>query len=88
MGVTACVCVFVQLLSHIHQQQHSQKGVSEMLLRLYSPFLWRSLKVAQSHVRANAASLLLDAFPLQDPNQTREQTDSLLQKQFDLMTVS
>ena len=75
------------MLSYINQQ-HAQKGVSEMLLRLYSPFLWRSLKVAHPHVRANAASLLLDAFPLQDPDSTRDQIDVVLQKQFDLMMVS
>ena len=58
-----------------------------MLLRLYSPFLWHSLKVAHSHVRANAAFLLLDTFPLQDPDATREQTNDVLQKQFDAMMV-
>ena len=65
-----------------------QKGVSEMLLRLYSPFLWRSLKVANPDVRANACTLFLDAFPLQDPDSNREETDKMLQKQFDAMTVS
>jgi condensin-2 complex subunit G2 len=76
-----------KVLGYIHQQtQHS--GVSEMILRLYNPFLWRSLKVANSHVRANAVCLMLDAFPLHDPCSTREEIDSLLQKQFDLMSVS
>lgn len=75
------------MLSWIHLQR-LQKGVSEMLLRLYGPFLWRSLKVAHPHVRANAASLLLDAFPLHDPDSSREQTDQVMQKQFDIMMVS
>ena len=61
--------------------------MSKMLLRLYSPFLWCYLKVAHPHVRANAVFLLLDAFPLQDPDATREQTNDVLQKQFDAMTV-
>ena len=65
-----------------------QKGVSEMLHRLYSPFLWRSLKVANPEVRANACTLLLDAFPLQDPDSTREEIDGVMQKQFDGMIVS
>ena len=44
-------------------------------------------KVAYPHVRANAAFILLDAFPLQDPDATREQTNDVLQKQFDTMMV-
>ena len=76
----------LQLLGYIHQQKN-QKGVSEMILRLYNPFLWRALKVANPHVRANAASLLFDAFPLQEPNSTREEIDLGMQKQFDAMMV-
>ena len=75
-----------QLLGYIHQQKN-QKGVSEMILRLYNPFLWRALKVANPHVRANAASLLFDAFPLQEPSSTREEIDLGMQKQFDAMMV-
>ncbi len=59
-----------------------------MLHRLYSPFLWRSLKVANPEVRANACTLLLEAFPLQDPDCTREEIDEVMQKQFDAMIVS
>lgn len=58
-----------------------------MILRLYNPFLWRALKVANPHVRANAASLLFDAFPLQEPSSTREEIDLGMQKQFDAMMV-
>ena len=58
-----------------------------MLYRLYNPFLWRSLKVANVYVRANAATLFLDAFPLQDPDWSREEIDAVMQKQFDAMMV-
>jgi len=78
--------LFHQFLKYIHGKR-AQTGVAKMLLRLYSPFLWRSLKVAHPHVRANAACLMLDAFPLQDPDATRETTNTLLQKQFDAMMV-
>ena len=78
---------YTQFLEQIHSQR-MQKGVSEMFLRLYSPFLWRSLKVANPEVRANACTLLLDAFPLQDPDSTREDIDGVMQKQFDAMVVS
>ena len=39
-----------------------------MLLRLYEPILWRSLAAANPHVRKNAATLLIDAFPLHNPD--------------------
>ncbi len=79
--------IHAQFLEQVHSQR-MQKGVSEMLHRLYSPFLWRSLKVANPEVRANACTLLLDAFPLQDPDSTREEIDGVMQKQFDAMIVS
>ena len=58
-----------------------------MIHRLYRPFLWRSLKVANSHVRANAASLMLDAFPLYNPEYNKEEVDEAMQQQFDVMRV-
>ena len=54
------------MLDYTHQQKR-QRGVDQMLLRLYEPILWRSLKVANPHVRRNAATLFVEAFPLQDP---------------------
>jgi len=39
-------------------------------------------------VRANASALLIDAFPLQNPDATNEEADELLQKQFDILQVS
>ncbi|XP_076437433.1 condensin-2 complex subunit G2-like [Babylonia areolata] len=70
---------------HQFHRQKKQRGVDAMLLRLYNPILWRALTVPNTELRANSASLLLDAFPLQDPNATAEDTDLLIQKQFDLM---
>ena len=43
--------------------------------------------MANAQVRANAAALLVDAFPLQDPDANVEETDSLMQKQFDILEV-
>ncbi|XP_033733083.1 condensin-2 complex subunit G2-like [Pecten maximus] len=71
------------LLGYFHKQRKFS-GVDSMLLRLYGPLLWRSLKVANCHVRENAAMLLLDAFPLQDQDLCNEELDQLLQKQFDI----
>ena len=58
-----------------------------MLTRLYKPFLWRALKVANSHVRTNAITLMLDAFPLVEPSLYRQEVDLELQRQFDLIRV-
>ena len=73
-----------QVLDYTHQQKR-QRGVDQMLLRLYEPILWRSLKVANPHVRRNAATLFVEAFPLQDPTKPNVEIDGLLQQQFDLL---
>ncbi|KAL6498199.1 hypothetical protein OROGR_028596 [Orobanche gracilis] len=44
-----------------------------------------SWKVANSNVRQNALHLLLDLFPLEDPDATKEAKDTLLEKQFFLL---
>jgi len=47
MQVTCCSdkqFIAFQILSYFHKHK-TQKGVDAMLLRLYEPILWRSLKV-------------------------------------------
>ena len=39
-------------------------------------------QVANSNVRRNALLLLIDMFPLEDPNASKEENDILLDKQF------
>jgi condensin-2 complex subunit G2 len=56
-----------QVLSYTHGQKR-QRGVDGALLRLYEPILWRALSVANADVRRNAATMLIEAFPLQDPS--------------------
>ena len=73
-----------QVLDYTHQQKR-QRGVDQMLLRLYEPILWRSLKVANPHVRRNAATLFVEAFPLQDPTKPMVELDTLLQMQFEAL---
>lgn len=75
-----------QVLTYFHQQK-KKSGVDAMLLNLYEPFLWRSLKVANPDVRGNATWVLVDAFPLLDPDFNTEEKDTLLQKQFDLLLM-
>ena len=75
-----------QVLAYTHAQKR-QRGVDSMLLRLYEPILWRALKVANPHVRRNAATLLIEAFPLQDPTLPLTQLDEALQRQFDALAA-
>nr|XP_006818203.1 PREDICTED: condensin-2 complex subunit G2-like [Saccoglossus kowalevskii] len=74
-----------QFLSYIHKQRLIHHNTDEMLQRLYEPILWRALKCANGFVRANAASILIDAFPLQRPDAPIEENDALMQKQFDTL---
>eukprot|EP00624_Nannochloropsis_granulata_P001542 evm.model.NODE_17594_length_8172_cov_15.400881.2 len=70
------------------QAFHTNKRLREvdaMLLRLYNPILWRSLQVASPTVRAQATGLLVDAFPLQNPDMGTIEAASLLQKQLDML---
>lgn len=73
----------VRKVLRVFHENKKQKGVDEMLYRLYSPIIWRCMSVANPIVRRNAASLFVDTFPLQDPENSMEDTDALLQKQFD-----
>jgi condensin-2 complex subunit G2 len=73
------------LLSAFHDAK-KQKGVDAMLLRVYGPILWRSLKCANASVRLQATTLFFDAFPFQDPSNNAAEADSILQKQFDFFT--
>ncbi|KAM4906582.1 condensin-2 complex subunit G2 [Sylvia borin] len=72
-----------EMLCYFHKQSKVRQGVEEMLYRLYQPILWRALKARNSEVRANAAFLFVDAFPLRDPSFTSEEMDSEIQKQFE-----
>jgi hypothetical protein len=45
-------------------------------------------QVANPSVRANAAAILFDVFPLNDSTANVAQSDELLQRQFDVIGVS
>ncbi|KAK9284726.1 hypothetical protein L1049_023903 [Liquidambar formosana] len=68
--------------------QRTTDGVEKLLFRLTEPVIFRSLQVANSNVRQNALHLLLDMFPLEDPDATKEDKDTLLDKQFFLLEKS
>ncbi|XP_074308851.1 uncharacterized protein LOC141643552 [Silene latifolia] len=65
--------------------QRTTDGVEKLLFRLAEPLVFRSLQVANSNVRQNALHLLLDLFPLEDPDASKEAKDTLLDKEFFLL---
>lgn len=70
---------------------HSKKkvnGVDEMLLRLYEPILFRSLNAANSTVRKNASSILIDAFPLINSENQKEDVENGIEKQYEILKVN
>ena len=72
------------MLDGFHSQK-KERGVDDMLVRLYQPILWRAMKVANPIVRGNAAALLVAAFPLQSSEFSRADSDILMQQQFDAL---
>lgn len=59
----------------------------DALMRRYEPLLWRALDASNAAVRRNAATLFIDAFPLQDADTaSRADIDALLQRQFDALS--
>ncbi|XP_022132871.1 uncharacterized protein LOC111005612 isoform X2 [Momordica charantia] len=65
--------------------QRTVDGVEKLLFRITEPLIFRSLQVANSNVRQNALHLLLDVFPLENPDATKERKDTLLDRQFFLI---
>lgn len=73
------------MLQAFHDVQRNK--LDAMLLRVYDPILWRSLRCANAQVRAQAAVVFLDVFPLQHADGRAEDNDKILQKQFDLLAA-
>ncbi len=73
------------ILGSFHEQK-LQRGVDEMLLRLYSPILWRGLRSINPSVRARCLGLLSDAFPLQDTDASAVDAEAVIQRQFDALS--
>mmetsp|Transcript_24585 Transcript_24585/g.40997 ORF Transcript_24585/g.40997 Transcript_24585/m.40997 type:complete len:1409 (-) Transcript_24585:124-4350(-) len=75
-----------RLLKSFHDVRRT-KELDALLLRVYDPILWRSLRCAHAKVRAQAAIVFLDVFPLQHADGRAEDDDRILQKQFDLLSA-
>jgi hypothetical protein len=66
------------MLKYIVEQKVSDRGVEEMLERLYGPILWRSLEVANPLVRENALVQFALVFPLVRADQPQREIDEAL----------
>ena len=70
IGTPAMAKNILTVLAPIHMEKKS-KRVADLLYRLYSPILWRSLAAANPIVRKNAIGVLDQVFPLHDPNNSQ-----------------
>ncbi|KAL1208038.1 hypothetical protein V5N11_008185 [Cardamine amara subsp. amara] len=87
-AIHASSCAFAASLRKVFGgfiSQRTTQGVEKLLFGLAEPMIFRSLQVANSNVRLNALHLLLDLFPMEDPDATKEAKDTLLDKQFYLL---
>ena len=88
-----------RMIKSYHDTKRTDE-VNGMLLRVYDPIIWRTLRSANAKVRSQAAIMFLDVFPLQHDTTTvyygasnsssksrAEDDDRILQKQFDLLSA-
>ena len=59
------------VLKSFHDSAKTNANVEDLLYRLYSPILWRSLTTAHARVRLQAVLVLTQVFPLQPVPHTR-----------------
>uniref|UniRef100_A0A3Q3EGH3 Non-SMC condensin II complex, subunit G2 n=1 Tax=Labrus bergylta TaxID=56723 RepID=A0A3Q3EGH3_9LABR len=75
-----------QVIVNYFHKKKSCPRVEKMLYHLYKPVLWRALS-PNFEVRANAALLFAEAFPLHNPEQNCSNMDETIQKQLDTAMV-
>uniref|UniRef100_A0A3P9KMK7 Non-SMC condensin II complex, subunit G2 n=1 Tax=Oryzias latipes TaxID=8090 RepID=A0A3P9KMK7_ORYLA len=71
-----------EIVSYFHTKKRSP-NVDKMLNDLYKPILWKALSAANFEVRANSTFLFTEAFPVHDPEQSKENIDMNIQRQLD-----
>lgn len=77
----------LRIVLNVFHENKNNKSVDSLLLKVYGPIMWRSLRCAHPLVRMQAAIIFFDCFPLQSSDHTSNirETEQLLQKQFDLL---
>ena len=74
----------LSLLGVIHTKK-AVKGVDYLLTAAYDPIIWRAIECPNAKVRAQACALFLNAFPLRMADESSEQTEQRLERQYDAM---
>ena len=74
------------ILDKFHSAKNDRQ-CQTMLCRLWTPILWRNLKVANPMVRASTAELFFSAFPIEDLESDLEDRDAEMERQFKAMLV-
>ncbi|KAG8384279.1 hypothetical protein BUALT_Bualt04G0101900 [Buddleja alternifolia] len=82
---SATLSASIRRIIGVFVNHRTTEGVEKLIFSIAEPVIFRSLQVANSNVRQNALHLLLDLFPLEDPDATKEAKDTLLEKQFFLL---
>lgn len=72
-------------LDCFHNEKQRNKDIDPLLVRLYGPILWRSLRCSNFMIRTQASACFFSAFPLQDVNQSAAATDHFMQTQFSVL---
>jgi hypothetical protein len=80
---------------NLFHQNKNIKGIDGLLLKIYGPFIWRSLKSSNPLVRTQASVIFLTIFPLYNSTDTASgggvmnqmELDRILQKQFNLILL-
>ena len=70
-----------KILMLVLEPFHEAKKATDfegLLYRMYGPILWRALTAANPQVRVNAAHILVEVFPLQEPSHV--QADAAFKK--------
>ena len=75
----------VMTMLHAFHAHKNDRKVQAMVCYQYQPILWRHLKSAHFQVRANAAQLFFDAYPVEDPDLNMEEKADGHEMQLKLM---
>ena len=68
------------ILESFHSAKNDRQ-LQAMVCRLWRPVLWRHFKVANGVARRNAAEILFDAFPVENPDDPIEERDLAREEQ-------
>lgn len=78
----AIINLLQEFMFSFHHGSLKSSDFAQLLIRLYEPILWRSLKAPHPQVRINGAMLFFNLFPLKDPLVSSSKNEEFLNTQF------